>query len=191
MASVSPYRKRFFQGATIVPRAFWFVEIVPSPLGFDPNLPPLITSQRAQEQAKDAYQGIVFKGSVESRFLYATLLSTDLLPFGHLDYRLVVLPIEPEGDHYRLLNADQARRRGYLRLAEWLEKAQQEWQERRGTKAEKMDIYQRLDRLHGLTRQNPQAVLSSSLYQVWHLSLCLRGRRTSLLSSKSVAKRCG
>jgi hypothetical protein len=154
---VSPYKKRFFQGATIVPRAFWFVEIVPSPLGFDPNLPPLITSQRAQEQAKDAYQGIVFKGSVESRFLYATLLSTDLLPFGHLDYRLVVLPIEPEGDHYRLLNADQARRRGYLRLAEWLEKAQQEWQVRRGAKAEMMDIYERLDRVHGLTRQNPQA----------------------------------
>jgi hypothetical protein len=154
---VSPYKKRFFQGATIVPRTFWFVEIAPSPLGFDPNLPPLVTSQRAQEQAKDAYRGLVFKGSVESRFLYATLLSTDLLPFGHLGYRLVVLPIEPEGDHYRLLTADQARQRGYIWLAEWLEKAQQEWQVRRGAKAERMNIYDRLDRFHGLTRQNPQA----------------------------------
>jgi hypothetical protein len=167
------YKNLFRNGATIYPRPFWFVEIAPSALGFDPNLPPLVTSQRAQEQAKDAYQGIVFKGSVESRFLYATLLSTDLLPFGHLDYRLVVLPIEPEGDHYRLLNADQARRRGYLRLAEWLEKAQQEWQERRGTKAEKMDIYQKLDRLHGLTRQNPRGV-----YQVLYIRsgtyLCAR-----------------
>jgi hypothetical protein len=156
-SKASYYRGRFYEGATIVPRSFWFVEIAPSPLGFDPNLPPLATSQRAQEQAKDAYRGIAFKKSVESRFLYATLLSTDLLPFGHLDYRLAVLPIEPEGDHYRLLTADQARRRGYLRLAEWLEKAQQEWQVRRGAKAEMMDIYERLDRVHGLARQNPQA----------------------------------
>jgi len=155
---VSPYKKRFFQGATIVPRAFWFVEIVPSPLGFDPNLPPLVTSQRAQEQAKDAYQGIVFKGSVESRFLYATLLSTDLLPFGHLDYRLVVLPIEPEGDHYRLLTADQARQRGYLRLAEWLERVQAEWEKRRGAKATRMDALEWLNYRRKLTTQNPQTV---------------------------------
>jgi hypothetical protein len=154
---VSPYKKRFFQGATIVPRAFWFVEIAPSPLGFDPNLPPLVTSQRAQEQAKDAYQGLVFKGSVESRFLYATLLSTDLLPFGHLDYRLVVLPIEPEGDHYRLLTADQARQRGYLRLAEWLERVQAEWEKRRGAKAKRMDALEWLNDRRKLTRQNPTA----------------------------------
>ena len=155
--TVSPYRKRFFQGATIVPRAFWFVEIVPSPLGFDPNLPPLVTSQRAQEQAKDAYQGIVFKGSVESRFLYATMLSTDLLPFGHMDYRLVVLPIEPEGDHYRLLTSDQARRRGYIRLAEWLERVQGEWEKRRGPKAEKHTALEWLDYRRKLSTQNPQA----------------------------------
>ena len=155
---VSPYRKRFFQGATIVPRAFWFVEIVPSPLGFDPNLPPLVTSQRAQEQAKDAYLGLVFKGSVESRFLYATLLSTDLLPFGHLDNRLVVLPIEPEGDHYRLLTADQSRRRGYLRLAEWLARVQAEWKKRRGEKAERMDALEWLNYRRKLITQNPQTI---------------------------------
>jgi hypothetical protein len=155
---VSPYKKRFFQGATIVPRTFWFVEIAPSPLGFDPNLPPLVTSRRAQEQAKDAYRGIVFKDNVESRFLYATLLSTDLLPFGHLDYRLVVLPIEPEGDHYRLLTADQARRRGYIRLAEWLERVQAEWEKRRGAKATRMDALEWLNYRRKLTTQNPQTV---------------------------------
>jgi hypothetical protein len=151
------YKNLFKNGATIYPRPFWFVEIAPSPLGFDPNLPPLVTSQRAQEQAKDAYQGLVFKGSVESRFLYATLLSTDLLPFGHLDYRLVVLPIEPEGDHYRLLTADQARQRGYLRLAEWLERVQAEWEKRRGAKAKRMDALEWLNDRRKLTRQNPTA----------------------------------
>lgn len=154
---LSPYRDRFYQGATIVPRALWFVEILTSPLGFTPDSPLLRTARRAQEEAKDAYRDLVLEGNVEARFLYATLLSTDLLPFGHLDYRLVVLPIEPEGDHYRMLTAEEARERGFLGLARWLERAQAEWARRRGLKAERMSIYERLDHVRGLTRQNPQA----------------------------------
>ncbi|MEM3554908.1 MAG: N-6 DNA methylase [Candidatus Micrarchaeaceae archaeon] len=156
--AVSFYKNLFKNGATIYPRPFWFVEIQPSPLGFDPNLPPLVTSQRAQEQAKDAYRDLVLQGNVESKFLYATLLSTDLLPFGHLGYRLVVLPIEPEGDHYRLLTADEARQRGYIRLAEWLERVQAEWKKRRGAKAERMDALEWLDYCRKLVTQNPQAI---------------------------------
>lgn len=153
----SHYRKFFHQGATIFPRASWFVEVKISPLGFDPSLPPLETSERAKKEAKDAYKGLVIKGNVEDRFLYATLLSTDLLPFGHLDYRLVVLPIEPFGSGYRLIKSDEARRRGFLNLARWLEKVQEEWEGRRGRKVQQMNIYERLDRVHGLTSQNRQA----------------------------------
>lgn len=155
--AASYYKSRFAQGATIVPRSFWFVQVKPSPLGFNPDLPPLETADRAREQAKDAYKSVFFKDTVESRFLYATLLSTDLLPFGHLDYRVVVLPIEPQENHFRIIDADKARQRGFLHLARWLERAGNEWAKRRGEKAERMSIYERLDRVHGLTRQNPQA----------------------------------
>lgn len=99
----------------------------------------------------------MLKGNVESRFVYATLLSGDLLPFGHFGYRPVVLPIEPAGGSYDLLTAHDARKKGYVHLAQWLEEAQEEWDDRRGAKASKMDIYERLDRVHGLTAQNPQA----------------------------------
>lgn len=154
---LSYYKRRFFQGATIVPRPFWFVEIQRSPIGFDPNTPPLVTSRRAQEQAKDAYRGIVFTGRVEGRFLYATLLSTDLLPFAHMDYRLVVLPVEPAGQAYRLMSADQARQRGFIHLAEWLDRAQAEWEKRRGVKAGKVSALGWLDNRGKLSRQNPAA----------------------------------
>jgi len=155
--AASYYKTRFAQGATIVPRSFWFVQVPPSPLGFNPDLPPLETADRAREQAKDAYKSVFFKDTVESRFLYATLLSTDLLPFGHLDYRLVVLPIEPQENHFRLIDADKARRRGFFHLARWLEKAESEWTKRRGAKAQEMTVYERLDRFRGLTNQKPQA----------------------------------
>ena len=153
----SYYKTRFAQGATFVPRSFWFTQMKPSPLGFNPDLPLLETADRARQEAKEAYKSVFFRDTVESRFLYATLLSTDLLPFGHLGYRLTVLPIEPVENHYRLINDDKARQRGFLHLARWLETGEQEWEKRRGAKAKQMTIYERLDRVHGLTRQNPQA----------------------------------
>ena len=154
--AASYYKARFTQGATIVPRSFWFVEVKPSPLGFNPDLPPLETAGRARQGAKDAYKNVFFKGTVESCFLYATLLSTDLLPFGHLRYSLVVLPIEPEGDHYRLIDANEARERGFLYLASWLEKVEKEWTKRRRAKAERTTALEWLDYYRKLTAQNPQ-----------------------------------
>jgi methylase of polypeptide subunit release factors len=150
------YKEHFQQGATIVPRALWFVQVKASPLGFNPSLPPLETAERAKEQAKDAYKGLVLRGNVESRFLYATLLSTDLLPFVHLGYRLVVLPIEPSGAGYTLVTVTEAHKRGFFHLAGWLEKAQAEWKERRSAKAEKMNALEWLDYYGKLTLQNPR-----------------------------------
>jgi hypothetical protein len=109
------------------------------------------------ELAKKPYRDVRFEGNVESGFLYATLLSTDLIPFGYLDYRLVVLPIKPEDDHYVLIDREKASKDGLYGIEKWLERAEEEWAKRRGAKAEQMNIYERLDRVHGLTHQNPQA----------------------------------
>jgi len=149
------YRPYFKQGATIVPRSLWFVEVKSDPtFGFDPSLPYVQTGERAQSEAKTAYKGLRLEGNIEKDFLYATLLSTDIVPFGHLDFRVVVLPLLPSDKHFKILSADEARNQGFLNLANWLEKAQEEWEERRGEKAEKMDIYQRLDRYKGIIGQN-------------------------------------
>lgn len=152
----SYYKARFAQGATIVPRSFWFVRVKPSPLGFNPALPPLETDPRAIKEAKAPYRDVRLEGNVESPFLYATLLSTDLLPFGHLDYRLVVLPIEPEGEHYKLIKADEARRSGFMYLARWLERVEEEWVKRRSAKAERITALGWLDYRRKLTSQNPE-----------------------------------
>jgi len=153
----SYYKKHFFQGASIVPRSFWFVDlkIMPS-LGFDPELPPLESSERARREAKNAYKDLVLRGKVENKYFYATLLSTDLLPFGHLGYRLVVLPIEQLENKYKLLNAEDAKKRQYIHLAQWLEKVQEEWEKRRVTKAKGISAIEWLDYRKKLTSQNPQ-----------------------------------
>jgi hypothetical protein len=92
---------------------------------------------------------------IEEEFLHATLLSTDLLPFGHLDFRPVVLPLTEDEHGYQMIPLDRARREGFLRLAAWVERAQDTWVRKRREKAERMDIYQRLNLHNGLTGQNP------------------------------------
>lgn len=149
------YQPYFKQGATIVPRSLWFVEVKSHPVfGFDPSLPYVSTTERAQKQAKLTYKGLRLEGNIEKDFLYATLLSTDVVPFGHLAFRVVVLPLLPLGKHFKVLSATEARSQGFLNLANWLGKAQLEWKERRGEKAERMDVYERLDRYKGITGQN-------------------------------------
>jgi SAM-dependent methyltransferase len=148
------YRPYFKQGATIVPRSLWFVEVKSHPtFGFDPSLPYISTTERAQQEAKAAYKALRLEGNIEKDFLYATLLSTDVVPFGHLEFRLVVLPLLPSGKHFKVLNASEARNSGFLNMANWLEKAQSEWQERRGEKAERMNVQEWLDYRRKLSSQ--------------------------------------
>jgi methylase of polypeptide subunit release factors len=152
------YQPRFKEGATLVPRNFWFVQfkVIPG-LGMDISQPVVATDPRADAEAKQPYKGMHFDAPIEAEFLYATLLSTDLLPFGHFDFRPVVLPLGEDAQGYKLLSAPQARAKGYTKLPEWLERAQQSWERKRQEKAGRMNILQRLDLQRGLTDQNPRA----------------------------------
>ncbi|MFH1221402.1 MAG: N-6 DNA methylase [Candidatus Eisenbacteria bacterium] len=153
----SSYRKLFREGATIVPRCFWFVEVKKSQLGFDENLPPLISSERARKEAKKAYRDCVIEGPVESKFIYATLLPVDMVPFGVLRFRTIVLPALIEEGQFRLYRLDDARRHGYLHLSRWMEQVEAEWAKRRSKKLKDVDSIDWLDYRRKLTQQNPNA----------------------------------
>ena len=178
----SYYQPHFREGATIVPRSFWFVEfkVIPE-LGMDISQPVVATDARAQAEAKPAYKDIRFEAPIEAEFLYASLLSTDLLPFGHLDFRPVVLPLIEDAQGYRLLNAEQARAKGYLKLQEWLERAQAVWARTRKEKAKKSDALSWLNYRNKLTDQNPKAKYVV-LYSRSATFLCAASLQTKALS---------
>jgi len=157
-AQRSYYQPYFKEGATIVPRNFWFVEFRADPkFGIDPKVPYVRTDPRAEAEAKQPYKGTLFEGPMEVEFLYATLLSTDLLPFGHFDFRPVVLPLLEDAHGYRLIDAHQARREGSLKLAEWLERAEETWEKARKQKAKKGAVLDWLNYRKKLTDQDPKA----------------------------------
>jgi hypothetical protein len=156
----SYYRPCFREGATIVPRSFWFVEFkstsAPGAMTESSYL-AVATDPRARAEAKPPYKRVHFEAEVEAEFIYATLLSTDLLPFGHLDFRPVVLPLIEDGQGHRLLNAEQSRGKGHLKLAEWLDRAQTVWAAIRQEKAAKANALAWLNYRNKLTEQNPKA----------------------------------
>jgi hypothetical protein len=178
------YQPHFKEGATIVPRNFWFVEFKVAPgLGIDTAQPVVATDPRAETEAKPPYKGICFEAPIEAQFLYGTLLSTDLLPFGHLDFRPVVLPMVEDRQGYQLINAEQARAKSYMWLPEWLDRAQALWAKKRKEKARKVDLLSWLNYRNKLTEQNPKAKYIV-LYTRSATFLCAAALHAKALSQK-------
>lgn len=180
----SPYRGLFRQGASIVPRCFWFVDLKASDMGYNRDLPPLVSSERARKEAKKAYKGCIIQGPVESKFIYATLLPVDMVPFGALRFRPVVVPALIRDDKLNLLGPDEARREGYVHLAKWLEQVEAEWAERRSEKLKETDSLAWLDYRRKLTRQNPGAG-TWALYAKSGMHLCATALRKPVVMSST------
>ncbi|MFN3804955.1 MAG: Eco57I restriction-modification methylase domain-containing protein [Pyrobaculum sp.] len=154
----SPYHNRIKEGASIVPRSFWFIDFdVHKQLGIDLSKPSVKSAEHALRRADDRWKGIELKGNVEANFIYATLLGEDIVPFGYTKLRPVVLPIEPTSRGYKLLDVNDLKGRGFTSTAKWLEEAQKYWQTR--ATARSLKNYPRviswLDYMGKLSTQNP------------------------------------
>lgn len=163
--SKSPYFEQVTQGATIVPRCLWFVRPVEA-IVIDRRRPQLETDPKIEPQAKEPWKGIRLRGSVEAEFLFATLLSDDMLPFGWREFSLVVLPLDIT--IRRLINANEAVQKGKTGLADWLRKAEAIWKQHRKSQAELLNY---LNWQVKLTIQQPTGVFKL-LYNTSGTHLC-------------------
>jgi SAM-dependent methyltransferase len=156
----SPYYNEFVQGATLVPRSLWFVECVKMlmlgkiPL-FDRNAPYVETTQAAQRLAKPPWK-VHLQGKVENRFLFATVLAENLLPFGVRQLSLVVLPVLEERDgSLRMLNHLNLLGQRAFEAHDWVKKAEEIWEKRK--KRSQPSLQEYLDWQQKLTRQRLSA----------------------------------
>lgn len=152
----SSYLEKVFNGATIYPRCFWFVRPPSEAIVVDKLRPYLETDPEIQRWAKKPWKGITLSGRVEAEFLFATLLSTHLLPFGWRKLSLLVLPlmIDPNG-RVRLVAPEGAVKMGKTGLAKWLEKAEAIWEAQKKADA---SLLEWLDYRRKLTSQRPGGV---------------------------------
>ncbi len=126
----SPYRGAFRQGASLVPRRLVLVEPL-RPAGRlppSPAFPPV--RGRTGNQDKAPWKTLAPpEGPVEREFLRPVLPGESVTPFRLLDPPLAVIPWDAERDE--LMDAQGADRRGWTRLARWLEKTEALWNRHR------------------------------------------------------------
>lgn len=151
----SGYMPRFRQGATIVPRNFYFVRAPTLAAPVDPD--GLYHAETEPEQAKLAkppYKGTILSGNVEGRFFFSTAISDNLVPFRVEELPTIVLPIQINRGEIEVLEAADLRKRGDRDFAKWMERAEKAWHTHRGAKAKKQSLYERLNYGKELTEQD-------------------------------------
>ncbi len=155
----SVYHSKFNQGATIVPRFMWFVE--PSAkTGFgviNHSKPSLKTEASILDTAKTPWKGHDLQGSAEAKYLYASLLANNLIPFGCINFNLVVLPIEPYMGKSKIVDSKRALNLGDTGAHEWFGKSEMLWKESK-KEGSSFTIYERLDFHKLLTCQQPKGL---------------------------------
>ena len=113
------YKSKFRQGADLMPRRAVMVDFV------GPKKASILTIQtskaeKANRNNKPPWDKIDFRGTIESKFVFATLKSSAVLPFAAAQFSYAALSIEKSHGKYRLLNQrDLALRLGVRRARKW------------------------------------------------------------------------
>ncbi|MDR1720312.1 MAG: N-6 DNA methylase [Dysgonamonadaceae bacterium] len=156
---VNPYKLLFKQGATIVPRAFYFVDLNQEmPDDFVDRIINIRTSADILPDAKAPWN-MKLTGRVESKFIFRTAISKSILPFHLYHPAWITLPItiEKEADglkRIRLFTATQLMNEGELKAWQWFANAETMWDHSKTDKSKNMLNTDRLNYQRGLTDQN-------------------------------------
>lgn len=146
----SPYRTRFWQGATIVPRVLFFVQQQEAgPLGLGGGR-VRVRSQRSSTEKPPWKDLSALEGVVEAQFVRPVLLGENVLPYRLLAPRKAVLPIEGTTT---LLYGEHDHLERYPDLAKWWRVAEDVWMANRSS--ERLTLLERLEFHRGMSTQLP------------------------------------
>jgi hypothetical protein len=157
---VNPYKAKFKQGATIVPRTFYFVQLTQEmPPDFEDRIINLKTADAVQPDAKAPWKGLDFDGKIESQFLFRTALSKSILPFALYKPALVILPITIEKNLkgqkiIKLYSANELMKLGFLNASRWFTNNERIWDLHKTAKSKEMKSNDRIDFQRGITEQS-------------------------------------
>lgn len=159
LSGTNAYNSKFTQGATIVPRNFFFVDVVQ---GVDHNtlrdrVLALGSAAAAEREAKKPWKGLRIHGRAEGSLLYRTAISRNVVPFGLVEPPLVLLPVIEEGGKFKVLNVDALTAKGFRFASAWFSQAEELWESHRTERNAANTLGSYLDWQSKLTGQDPRA----------------------------------
>ena len=159
----NPYKKLFRQGATIVPRCFYFIDIEQNlPKDYDDRILNIKTSDAIKKDAKKPWKDVEFRGKIESRFIFRTALAKSILPFALYNPDLVALPVLIEKNdagekEIKLQSANDLMKEGYLNASRWFTNVENTWNILKTEKNKNITSENYLNWQNKLTQQNLDA----------------------------------
>jgi hypothetical protein len=147
------YHPKFLNGATLVPRTLCFIARPKATLPFSPYV---ITDPSVVADSHALYKNIQLKGNLESPYIFTTLLSKYLYPFGFQKLNTVALPLVLEDDKLKFIWGMEFVERDTLWAKDWFEAAEAKWNELKKEDS-KMTLLERWDYQRTLTNQNIKA----------------------------------
>lgn len=167
LTGTNAYAARFTQGATIVPRNFFFVEHEGDPPEDAETtrlrVNAIRTSDASNREAKAPWKGKLLSGRAEGSYLFRTAISRNVIPFGLVDPLLVVLPVrETEGEDgpaFEVLSSEEVLELGDRYASRWFSRTEALWEENRTEKNADANVTLSayLNWQSKLTGQNPKA----------------------------------
>ncbi|OQW95596.1 MAG: hypothetical protein BWK79_01940 [Beggiatoa sp. IS2] len=143
----SYYFPFFKQGATIIPRNFYFIEPERGQFVDFHDLSGRIlqvkTSESIRREAKMPWKTLILAGRINTHFLFYTALAKNIVPFALINPPLVLLPIvikEDTGKAIKLKTADELFERGELEMATWFKKAEKRWDDNKTDNNRKNEV---------------------------------------------------
>lgn len=165
---INLYKDAFKQGAILVPRTFYFVDIALeniSPFEDDTawkdRIIPLKTAEHVKADAKKPWKDVKLNAKVHTEFVFRTALSKNILPFVLFKPELVHLPIkinEIEGvKNIVLMNQDDFFLDGKHKTAMWFKDCENIWEINRTPLNKKYTATDYINYQNKLTSQNMNA----------------------------------
>jgi len=143
------YYGRFLQGATIVPRCFWFVQQDKN--AAEHNAVPFVeTSEEAYEESKKPWD-IKLQGRIEKQLLYETVLAKGLVSFGIIRTETIFLPVIKSKNSFSIADANALLEAGLENSVKWLQETEKIWEKHR--QSEDRNLIQWLNYNQKLTKQ--------------------------------------
>ena len=156
----NPYKNLFRQGATIVPRSFYFVDVYSdSPLNKDTMVINVVTSKSVKNDAKAPWKGLNVAGYIETKCLYRTAISKSILPFVLHNPSLVILPVTVQQNEngkkeLKVHTALELMFEGHQFTSKLMHTSQTMWELKRTERNKKHTLSKYLNWQNKLTSQN-------------------------------------
>ncbi len=150
-SSENYYKSRFRQGADLMPRSFYFVELDAD----QKKITFAKTSENSIKSAKKPYKDVNLSGLINSELIYKTALAENVLPFCISNPPSIHLPVLKEDSTWKILSPDELVLEGFSESSAWFTKVDQTYVELKGVEEGK--VFEMLNYNNKLLTQNPNA----------------------------------